>query len=128
LLDRVRQRIKSRGARGIVGIGKSFKIMDDDGSGALNIIEFAKALSSYRISTDQKEHEAIFKMFDPNGDGEIDYNEFLRGMMGEMNSRRRALVQKAFQVIDKDGSGILEISDIKQRYNAKKHPDVLSGK
>ena len=52
LIDRVRQRIKSRGARGILGIGKSFKIMDDDGSGALDINEFAKALSSYRISTD----------------------------------------------------------------------------
>ena len=38
------------------------------------------------------------------------------------------MVQKAFQVIDKDGSGILDIDDIKDSYNASKHPDVLAGK
>ena len=45
-----------------------------------------------------------------------------------MNARRKALVQKAFSVIDKDRSGVLDTSDIKSCYNAKKHPDVLSGK
>jgi Ca2+-binding EF-hand superfamily protein len=48
--------------------------------------------------------------------------------MGEMNDRRQALVLKAFKIIDKDGSGLLDIADIKSVYNAKKHPDVLSGK
>ena len=37
-------------------------------------------------------------------------------------------MQKAFKVIDQDGSGVLDINDIKHRYNAKKHPDVMSGK
>lgn len=49
-------------------------------------------------------------------------------MMGEMNDRRRGLVMKAFKKIDKDGSGELDTSDIKQSYNAKKHPDVLAKK
>lgn len=52
LINRVRERIKSRGARGILNLGKSFKIMDDDNSGSLDNEEFAKALKSYRI-TDQ---------------------------------------------------------------------------
>jgi Ca2+-binding EF-hand superfamily protein len=38
------------------------------------------------------------------------------------------LVQKAFRKLDKDGSGIVDIDDIKDVYNASKHPDVLSGK
>ena len=29
--------------------------------------------------------------------------------------------------MDKDGSGILDLSDIKGVYNAKKHPKVISG-
>ncbi len=33
MLKRVHDRLKARGARGIIGIGKSFKIMDDDNSG-----------------------------------------------------------------------------------------------
>lgn len=45
-----------------------------------------------------------------------------------MNSARRNLAEKAFKIIDKDGSGILDINDIRGTYNAKKHPDVISGK
>ena len=30
--------------------------------------------------------------------------------------------------MDKDGSGVLDIDDIRQRYNAKHHPDVKAGK
>lgn len=38
------------------------------------------------------------------------------------------MVQRAFNIIDKDRSGVLDVTDIKQSYNAKKHPDVLGGK
>ena len=43
--------------------------MDDDGSGALDSTEFAKALKSYRISSDPLEIEAIFDTFDPDDNG-----------------------------------------------------------
>ena len=109
-------------------MGKSFRIMDDDGSGALNNEEFEKAMKSYRISSDPMELEAIFDRFDPDNNGEINYDEFLREIMGPMNKRREALVRKAFTKIDADGSGVLDIHDIRKRYNAKKHPDVMSGK
>lgn len=128
LINRVRERIKARGARGILNLGKSFKIMDDDGSGALDSAEFTKALKSYRITNDRLEIEAIFDAFDPDDNGEIVYDEFLREIMGPMNPRRVTLAKKAFTKIDQDGSGVLDINDIRTRYNAKKHPDVMSGK
>jgi len=62
----VRERIKARGARGILSLGKSFKIMDDDNSGYLDSEEFAKALKSYRITSDPLEIQAIFDTFDPD--------------------------------------------------------------
>ena len=102
--------------------------MDDDRSGALNNEEFAKALKSYRISSDHLEIQAIFDRFDPDNNGEIDYDEFLREIMGPMNRKRQALVTKALKVIDLDKSGILDINDIRTRYNAKKHPEHMSGK
>ena len=102
--------------------------MDDDGSGALDNAEFAKALKSYRISNDPLEIEAIFTTFDPDHNGEINYDEFLREIMGPMNRRREGLVKKAFAVIDTDKSGVLDLNDIRGRYNAKKHPDVMAGK
>ena len=38
------------------------------------------------------------------------------------------MVHLAFNIMDKDGSGTLDYNDLVDRYNAKKHPDVLSGK
>ena len=45
-----------------------------------------------------------------------------------MNEFRMGLAKRAFKVMDKDGSNVLDIDDIRQRYNAKHHPDVKAGK
>lgn len=45
----------ARGVRGINGIRRVFKIMDDNQSKTLDFSEFAKAMQDYRISTDQGE-------------------------------------------------------------------------
>ena len=37
-------------------------------------------------------------------------------------------MRQAFAKLDLDGSGIVDIDEIKQIYNASKHPDVLAGK
>lgn len=44
-----------------------------------------------------------------------------------MNEFRKGICMKAFAIMDVDKSGLLDISDIKQKYNAKKHPKVISG-
>jgi Ca2+-binding EF-hand superfamily protein len=45
-----------------------------------------------------------------------------------MNNFRKKLVLQAFNKLDKDGSGLIDMNDIKDIYNAKRHPDVISGK
>ena len=45
-----------------------------------------------------------------------------------MNGFRQGLCKKAFKIMDKDKSGVLDMDDIKEVYNAKKHPDVIAGK
>lgn len=52
LMEMVRQKIVSRGARGINGIRRVFKIMDDNDSKSLCLAEFTKAMADYRITTD----------------------------------------------------------------------------
>lgn len=39
----------SRGARGLIGLQRIFKILDDDGSGRLEIQEFWKGLCDFRL-------------------------------------------------------------------------------
>lgn len=67
----------------------------------------------------------LFEAFDTNRDGTLNYDEFLMAIRGELNDYRRGLVEKAFRKLDKDGNGYIELDDIKDLYNASKHPDVL---
>merc|ERR1719469_183234 len=128
LMDRFREKLAKRGNRGIMGLGRSFKIADDDRSGDLGMEEFQKAIHDFRVGLQPAQSAKLFKVFDRDGSGSINYEEFLRGVRGVMNEFRVALAMKAFKIMDKDGSGILEIDDIRQKYNAKQHPDVKAGK
>jgi Ca2+-binding EF-hand superfamily protein len=128
LVKLFRDKIKSRGARGIIGLSKLFHIMDDDGSKTISEYEFLKACKDFKVGISDENVPMLFKEFDTNRDGTLNYDEFLMAIRGELNDLRRGIIEKAFRKIDKDGSGILDIDDIKDLYNAKKHPDVVQGK
>lgn len=128
LCEVMKKKLAARGARGIQGLGRQFRIADDDGSKDLGPEEFKKAIHDFRVGLNEKDTMRLFKIFDRSGDGAINYDEFLRGVRGEMNDFRKRLCEKAFKIMDKDGSGVLDLSDIKQSYNAKMHPDVKAGK
>jgi len=102
--------------------------MDDDGSLTLSMPEFVKAVRDFRMGISEESVPALFNAFDTNNDGTINYDEFLRAVRGPLNDFRRQMVERAFNKIDKDGSGVLDITDIKDTYNASKHPDVIQGK
>ena len=127
-LDKLRNKLASRGARGILGLAKQFQIMDDDGSMTLSLSEFAKACRDFRVDVSETDIKSIFVLIDRDRSGYIDYDELLRSLRGPMNSFRRGFIEKAWSKIDKDGNGVLEISDIRGVYSASKHPDVKSGK
>lgn len=118
----------ARGARSIIGIGRVFKIMDDNRSGTLDIQEFAKGCQESRLDFTDIDVQTLFQAFDKNGDGTIDYDEFLRVVKGPVNPKRLALIKKAYTILDKDGSGEVDYNDICDTYNAKKHPAVLEGR
>lgn len=123
-----RDKIKSRGARGIIGLSKLFHIMDDDGSKTISEYEFSKACKDFKVGISEENIPTLYNYFDTNHDGTLNYDEFLMAIRGELNDFRKGLIEKAFRKIDKDNSGFLDIDDIKDIYNATKHPDVMSGK
>jgi len=127
-VDKFRAKLLSRGARGIIGIQRQFKIFDDDNSKTIDYEEFVKAVKDFKVDLTPNEIKVVFNAFDRDGHGSIDYDEFLRCVRGEMNERRKRIALRAFDKIDLDKSGILDINDIKYIYNAKLHPDVKSGK
>ncbi len=45
-----------------------------------------------------------------------------------MNQTRKQICIAAFKKLDISGDGLIDITDIKVKYNAKKHPDVMMNK
>ena len=127
LIEKMRAMLAARGARGMIGLQRIFKIMDDNRSGTLDIQEFWKAIKDFRLKINQEECRKLFDLFDENDDGELQYDEFLLAVRGQLNDFRKGLLKKAFDKLDADKSGELEVSDVKKFYNAKNHPDVKQG-
>jgi len=128
LLKRLKMNFKRRGADGINGLARKFRIVDDDGSGTLELSEFQKCMKECQLNFTEPETEELFKFFDEDAGGTITYDEFLVGIRGEMNTRRSQLVLLAFDILDADKGGFVDIDDIADKYNAKTNPDVISGK
>ena len=57
----------------------------------------------------------------------MSYQEFLEAVRGQLNERRNRVVRGAFDIIDANGNGQLDIDELKQRFDASRHPYVLNG-
>jgi len=128
LLGSFQEKILSRGARGLIGLQRLFKIIDDDNSKDLNRTEFNKAIKDFRLDFNSSETNKLFDYFDEDHSGSIDYDEFLHTIRGEMSDKRINLIKQAFKKFDRTGDGVVTIDDIRGVYSAKMHPDVKSGK
>lgn len=76
-LEKLRGQLRMRGARGFVGLQRKFKIMDDDGNGSLNLVEFKKAVRECGLSLTELQLSQLFQYFDKDRNGSVDFNEFL---------------------------------------------------
>ena len=64
-----------------------------------------------------------FVAFDRDNIGEIDYDGFILSIRGEMNGFRQKIVQQAFDILDANKNGEISFEEIKNKYNANRHPD-----
>lgn len=71
LIERFRAKIAQRGSGSMIGLSRSFKIMDDNNSGTLDQYEFTKAINDLGVDINLKDIDGLFKSFDLNGDGVI---------------------------------------------------------
>mmetsp|Transcript_11284 Transcript_11284/g.14683 ORF Transcript_11284/g.14683 Transcript_11284/m.14683 type:complete len:536 (+) Transcript_11284:329-1936(+) len=127
LMKQLKESIKAHGASGIIGLGRKFRIMDDNQNGELDLDEFKKAIAEHALDWTDEQVAEVHAWFDEDNSGGISYDEFLFGLRGELNERRSQLVLQAFQILDTDKSGTIEVSDLHGRYNCSKHPKVIDG-
>merc|ERR1719379_724147 len=81
----IRKEVQKHGATGISGIGRAFRIRDQDHNGHINNEEFAVAIRGLGFNFSDDEMDALFDIFDDDDDGRVNYEEFLDAVRGPMN-------------------------------------------
>ena len=82
-----------RGARGIVGLKKQFKLMDTDNSNAVDFKEFMLCIKDLRIDFDEGRARNVFSMLDHDKGGSISIDEFIDGLIGQLSPLRLRLIE-----------------------------------
>ncbi|KAJ0400082.1 hypothetical protein P43SY_003937 [Pythium insidiosum] len=129
IIHQLRAALKEQGVVGFISLQRQFRLFDEDGNGSLSLDEFQRALRACKVLTlSTQDVQSLFHFFDANHDGALDLTEFMLGVREPMNERRMLFVRMAFDLLDKDRNGVLEVSDLVDVYDARRHPDVLSGR
>ncbi|KAJ8985815.1 hypothetical protein NQ317_012055 [Molorchus minor] len=75
-VQRLRLLCLSRGANGILGLGRLFRRMDEDGNKNLNFEEFLSGLKEMGLEITDEEAREMFEKFDTDGSGSVNLEEF----------------------------------------------------
>uniref|UniRef100_A0A1A9ZST6 EF-hand domain-containing protein n=1 Tax=Glossina pallidipes TaxID=7398 RepID=A0A1A9ZST6_GLOPL len=127
-LTKLRLLCLTRGARGIVGLGRVFRIMDDDGSKTLNEEEFSDGIKECGLNElTEEEIKDLFSSFDEDGSGTIDMTEFLLKLRPPLPQCRLDIIEQAFMKMDKNEDNFITVDDLKNVYSVREHPKYQSG-
>lgn len=126
-MDEFRAKVLERGAHSIKGIGRTFRIYDDDGNKSLSLEEFTEGVHDYGLDFNKEKCASLFATFDKDGSGSMSFDEFLVGLRGNLNATRLKNVKAAFKKADRSGDGVFDVKDLKRVYKVTEHPKYKNG-
>ena len=70
----------------------------------------------------------IFEYFDKEKKGVIKYDNLINELIGNFNINREMIIKNVFDSFSKDTNNKISIKNLKQRFKACNHPDVINQK
>ena len=120
--------IRQRGSKGILGMRRCFMIYDEDNSRVLTFENFYKYITNFLIPLSRNQAAALFKLYDIQNTGEINYDSLINELLGKFSESRRNLINSAFNKLDNTRKGVINMNIIRGGFIPKGHPDVVNGK
>ena len=130
LID-LKNELKKIGVKGLLNIHYKFLTFCPNIS-KIPFEDFVNILNLNHINFDNNEFKDIFNYFSINKNNKLylDYNRFIRFFKKELNETKLNVVEKIFLSFKNDFSDEKEeipLNLIKNKYKAKRHPDVIIG-
>ena len=117
-----------RGSMAIRGIGRVFRILDDNRNRQVDLNEMLWGLKDFGIYLNEDQAKTILAKFDRDGSGSVSFDEFIRSLRGELSENRLIWIKQAYDKLDVNKDGLVKLDDVAKLYDVSKHPDVISGK
>lgn len=118
--------LTERGVYAIRFLHKIFSCLDVDRVGILDESDFRWGLQNGNIFLNQEELVFLVKSYEKKGG--VAYKEMLTDLRGTMNQNRVNSVIDAYKRVQKVVGNNVTLEALGKMYDAKKHPEVLSGK
>ena len=126
-MERFKANVIQRGTRGIIGLKRQFKILDDSNDGTLEITDFQKGLEDYKVEVELRDLQLIYERFNVYGTNKISYVDLLDQIIGDLSAFRASKVELAWRKVNLLQVDFLTWDHIAQTFNASRHPGVKAG-
>jgi hypothetical protein len=80
IVQKLKTALENFGSHGLIGLQRAIRIFDDDGSKALSIPEFKKAMKEIKVGLSESEMRMLFSFFDKDSSGTINFEEFIQAV------------------------------------------------
>ena len=130
LLD-LKNELKRIGVKGLLNIHYKFLTLCSN-IAKISLDDFINILTLNHIHFDYNEFKDIFNYFSINKNNKnyLDYTSFIRFFKKELNEAKLNIVEKIFLSFQNDTlnkNDEIPLNLIKNKYKAKRHPDVING-